>query len=282
MQSWLLLYHNLVRDNLDNPTERWLASLGPEDIHRLDRSPIKRDMVTLLKYCRDHPVRATAYKGNFPRTIVKELIGLLVNVPDFDKEEFVLSTIRSEDDIAYIHFLHYMADLCGFLTGGPSRAIKPTPDAEAFLALMAPLQVSFLLFIWWNFMDWEVTSYDDESSRVLPVIKRTVYRLLAGMEVGKKVEYQEFLNQLIAQVDAAKGFEQKKPSAYIITYTIDDRVIKTLADLAVLKVEWQPHPTLGLPFEDLASFQMTSLGRNLLKNLLLIKAEDILPSSPKE
>jgi hypothetical protein len=279
VHSRLLLYDNCVKAAPDNITERWLTSLGPEEILWLDRSPIRRDVVTLLKYCRDHQVRGTANTGNFPRKMVHDLLKVLVNLSPFDRDEFTISHLRSEDDIQYIHFLHYLADLSGFLTGGPAQPIQTTADAESFLALMAPLQVAFLLFMWWNFMDWQVTKYEDEGSKVLPVIKRSVYRMLVSQEVNKKVDYEKFLKQLMEMVDSVRGFETKKPSDYIHDFMIENMVMEPLADMAVLKADFQPHPTLGLPFEKLISIQVTPLGRTLLKNMLLVKAEDILPPS---
>ncbi len=144
--------------------------------------PLRRDVVTLLGYCRDNRVTGTQSTGNLPLKAVREVYQRLVNPPLLGRTiEERMEGFRSEEEVRPVYLVHILASEAGLLSGGLGRRWQLTQEGERFLTARAIQQVWKLFAAWWYRVDWfiaypmEVASSmhsDDLASSVLTVLRQ--------------------------------------------------------------------------------------------------------------
>jgi len=122
-----------------HPFVKWMQQDAGDHVARAEPLPLRRDMVTVLTYVRDHRVTGTQSTGNFPLKVVREVTAQFVHPPKL--EETIgdrTFRVRSEDAVWPLSFPHALPSVGGLLEGGPARRWRLTPVGEKFLGRHAP------------------------------------------------------------------------------------------------------------------------------------------------
>ena len=111
--------------DLDSP---WPNTLPENQRIIAEKLPLRRDVVTLLSYLRDHKVTGTQSTGNLPLKAVNEICSRFVNPPKLGNSigDHVYR-VRSEAEVWPLLFRHVLASVGGLITGGVGRRWKPSP-----------------------------------------------------------------------------------------------------------------------------------------------------------
>ncbi len=143
MESMLDAEHGLTADE-----ERfhrlvdWIQQDTGEHAAQAEALPLRRDMVTVLTYVRDHRVIGTQSTGNFPLKAVREMTARFVHPPPLETTTGDRTyRIRSAADVWPLYFLHILAQVGELLEGGPARRWRLTSFGEMFLTTPPLVQV---------------------------------------------------------------------------------------------------------------------------------------------
>jgi hypothetical protein len=247
----------------------WASALDKEQIHLIESLAVRRDMVTFLSYLNDNRVVGTQSTGNLPLKAVREVCAKFVKPPVLDEKlgDKVYKP-RSEDDVWPLFFLHVLAKTSGLVTGGQARTWKVTPPGKVFLNAIAPIQLGFMLDVWWHYEDWRIAFPVSGLAQGLPFDfgKITLKRLLE-LPVGKPVSYESFADQLIEET----RFTWLSPDQIFVNDTmrsaIERMVIYPLADFGILEYEHKEKTSAGYKSKYLAEISLTPIGKGLLGTL---------------
>lgn len=253
-----------VKFDLDSP---WPKTLLEEQRQVAEGLALRRDVVTLLTYLRDHKVTGTQSTGNLPLKAVYEICSRFVDPPQLEETigEHVYR-VRSETEVWPLHFRHILASVGGLVTGGLSRRWKLTPLGERFLAAPAPLQVWLLLATWWTQINWAVASpYDFEDGYMPPGFSRLALKHLLELPSREPASFERFADRMIEDSRMVWAIQDQDSAQRILRSIIGRTVINPLVDFAILQTEYEPHKILGAEFRDLSIFQITPFGKGLLE-----------------
>ena len=253
-----------VKFDLDSPWPRTL----PEDQRQVaEELALRRDVVTLLTYLRDHKVTGTQSTGNLSLKAVREICARFVDPPQLDETigEHVYR-VRSETDVWPLYFRHVLAAVGGLVTGGMSRRWKLTPLGERFLAAPSPLQVWLLLATWWTQTNWAVASpYGFEDGYMPPEFTRLALKHLLAIPVGELASFERFADRMIEDSRMVWNIENQDNARRILRSIVERTVINPLVDFGILQTEYEPHRILGAEFRELSTFQITPFDKGLLE-----------------
>lgn len=266
LNPWSIYEDDLmeVKFDLDSP---WLQTLPEEHRQIAEELPLRRDVVTLLSYLRDHKVTGTQSTGNLPLKAVYEICSRFVDPPQLEEAigEHVYR-VRSETEVWSLHFRHILAAVGGLVTGGLSRRWKLTPLGERFLVAPAPLQVWLLLVTWWTQTNWAIAApYSFEDGYMPPGFSRLVLKRLLELPLEEPVSFKRFADRLIEDSRMVWAIQDQESARHILRSIVERTVIKPLVDFGILQTEYQPHKTLGTDFPQLSTFQITPFGKGLLE-----------------
>ena len=179
--------------------DRWISQFDQEQVKMVEGLPLRRDMVALLTYLRDHRVTGTPSTGNFPLKAVREIAGSLANPPVLDTTigERVYR-LRSEEDVWPIYFLHLLAVDGVLISGGMGQRWQLTPQGEGFLTLVPPAQVWILFATWFTQTNWmNAYPYIGLGTSLPAVFKQATLSQLLALPVGEWVPFEPFADDLI-------------------------------------------------------------------------------------
>jgi len=95
----------------------WLQELNPKKIALIESLPVRRDMVTLLKYIKEKKPVGTQSTGNLQLKAVREICAQFVNPSLLDEKiGNKVYKLRSEDQVWPLFFLHMIANTGGLVT----------------------------------------------------------------------------------------------------------------------------------------------------------------------
>lgn len=253
-----------VKFDLDSP---WPEMLSEDQRIMAENLPLRRDVVTLLTYLRDHKVTGTQSTGNLPLKAVHEICARFVDPPKL--EEIVgehIFRVRSETEVWPLHFRHVLASVGGLVTGGLGRRWKLTPLGERFLAAPSPLQVWLLLATWWTQTNWAIASpYDFEDGYMPPEFSRLALKHLLELPMGEPASFERFADRMIEDSRMVWAIQNQDNARRILRRIIKRTVINPLVDFGILQTEYEPHKTLGAEFRELSTFRITPFGKGLLE-----------------
>jgi hypothetical protein len=154
--------------------------------------PLRRDVMTLLAYLREHKVTGTQSTGNLPLKAVADIAAGFVVPPVLQHDIAGRSyPFRSEEDVGPVFFVHLLARGADLVEGGPALQWRLTPRAEAFFSAAAAAQVLLLFSAWWRRVDWSLlvpfSVFGDDLS------------LLKTMPSGQWAEFEPFVERLFAE-----------------------------------------------------------------------------------
>ncbi len=247
----------------------WTSGLDQEQITVIDTLALRRDMVTLLTYFKEKRPVGTQSTGNLPLKAVREICAQFVNPPVLDEKiGGKLYKLRSEEDVFALFYLHMLASTGGLVTGGQARVWKLTSSGEDFLNAAPPLQLGFMLDVWWHYEDWRIAFPVSGLSQGLPVnFRKIILRGLLELPVGETSDYEPFADELIKETRFTWSSLDQDVSKMIRRSAIARMVIYPLADFGVLEYEHKERTNNGYTSKYLAEIRLTPLGKGLLETL---------------
>ena len=248
----------------------WPQSLPEEQQLVAEELPLRRDVVTLLTYLRDHKVTGTQSTGNLPLKAVYEICARFVDPPQLEDAigEHVYR-VRSETEVWPLHFRHILAAVGGLVIGGLGRRWKLTSLGERFLAAPFPLQIWLLVGTWWTLTNWAIAfPYAFEDGYMPPGFSRLALKHLLDLPLGEPASFELFADRMIKDSRMVWPIQDQDNARRILRSIVECTVINPLVDFGILQAEYEPHKTLGADFPQLSSFQITPFGKGLLEAIL--------------
>ncbi len=230
---------------------------------------LRRDVVTLLVYLRDHQVTGTQSAGNLPLKAVAESSAGFVEPPVLEQRiGNYVHRFRSEEEVPPVHFAHLLACGADLLRGGPGRRWRLTERGAAFLSAPAFAQLAVLLAAWWHRVNWLLlVPYNIFGEELTPGFRQLVLSLVRDFPVGRPTEYEPFVDLLIAKA----GWSWKKPDPYDMRGTIAAGVqhllVRPLEEFGMLSIRSVKVPDSFIEHSKLESFTFLDFGQALLQTL---------------
>jgi hypothetical protein len=245
----------------------WLRNLTESEHSQLEQLPLRRDTVHLLTYLRDHRVTGTQSTGNLPLKAIREATANFVHPPVLDpKIGDRTYKLRSEYDVWPVYFIHALLETGGLLLGGKARRLRPTSKGEQFLSTEPPLQVWFLLEIWWHHTNWLIAApFIEIDNYLVHSFVHTTLDLLLEMPVETPIEHEDFADRLIQATGLNRFASDMVHGREALHRFIERTVINILRDFrAVERIEKEAR--IGsYHYQVLSAFEVTKLGKGLLQ-----------------
>jgi hypothetical protein len=242
-----------------------------EDTHnaQCEALPLRRDIVTVLIYVRDHKVVGTQSTGNFPLKVVREVTARFVDPPVLDTTIGDRTyRLRSEDEVWPLVFAHALTYDGGLLTLGGGRRWQLTPAGVQFLASAPLFQVWLLLATWWETVDWVIAFPVTGMAKGLPNrFKQITLADLLSVPVEVRIPYEPFADKLIEETGFRWSSQDPSSHRAILHGAIRRMVIRILTTFEILESEYQDVRLGAGTISQLVAFRVTPFGRDLLKSL---------------
>lgn len=226
--------------------------------------PLRRDVVTLLAYLRNHRVVGTQATGNVPLKAIREVTALFVHPPELETTigDRIFS-VRSEDEVWALSFIHLLANCGSLLAGGKSQRWRLTEIGERFLQLPPVVQIAFLNGVWWESVDWVIGyPFEGMSKGLPPRFKETTRNCLLRLPIKTRVPAGDFADMLIKRTGLRWAVETELAPS-ILRGAVYQMVVYVLRDLGVAELELQEDKYSSR----VCSFEITAFGRRLLETL---------------
>ena len=247
----------------------WVDRLDKEQFDFIESLAVRQDMVTFLSYLDNNRAVGTQSTGNLPLKAVREICAQFVNPPKLDTViGDTVYKLRSEDDVWPLFFLHMLANTSGLITGGPARTWKVTTEGKYFLNAIAPIQLGFMLDVWWHHEDWRIAFPVSGLSGGLPTDfnKITLKRLLE-LPVGKSISYEPFADLLIKETRFTWPSVDQTFVNNTMRSAIERMVLSPLVQFGVMESEYGLKDIGGSKFSKLSVIRLTPFGKRLLETL---------------
>jgi hypothetical protein len=260
-------------ESAEQRMKAWLRQYRtPEMVRQAEELPVRRDMVTLLSYVRDHKVVGTQSTGNMPLKAVREVTGHFVEPPTLDMtigdHTFHL---RSEADVWSLYFLHILAVIGGLLDTAPARRWKLTRDGEDFLGLDPLLQVPFLVTVWWYEVNWLVAfPFEGMGEGLPPQFRSATAAHLHAQPVERPIPFEEFADSLIKKTGLRWVAPDPDVGTMLLRSSIEQMVIAILATFGAVEREYRQKPLGEGTIRTLAAFKITPFGKALLDAVAVV------------
>lgn len=259
-------------ESLQRRLALWIGQAHTAEIMRQAESlPLRRDMITLLTYVRDHKVVGTQSTGNLPLKVVRDVTARFVDPPQLDVTvgDHVYR-LRSEEDIWPLHYLHILAAVSGLVAVAPARRWRLMPEGEMFLKTDPLLQVSYLLSIWWYQVNWLVAYPIQGMGEALPPnFSRVTLAQLRSLPVGKPVAFEKFADRLIKKTGLTWTVDFDSAHMFLRS-SIRQMVINILASFGGVTREYREEPLGTGTISELDTFEITPFGKVLLEAAAIV------------
>ncbi len=249
---------------------RWVQRLTPEQVDKAEALPLRRDMVTVLTYVRDHQLKGTQSTGNFKLKDVRAITADFVEPPVLDRSIGDRTyRLRTEYDVWPLYFLHALAELGGLLEGREARRWRLTRTGNRFLTLFAPVQIWFMLSCWWEQVNWAIAFPVSGLGEGLPRAFEAITRShLLSLPVGTRIRYEAFADRLIEETGMTWTSADPTYHRQSLHAAVRRIVIRILADFSVLEPEYERKPLGKGTTRELVAFEVTPFGHGLLDALM--------------
>lgn len=247
----------------------WVYGLSREELEQAASLPLRRDMVTMLTYVREHEPRGTQSTGNFKLKDVRAITADFVEPPVLDRTIGDRTyKLRTEYDVWPLYFPHVLAEIGGLLTGREARRWRLTESGARFLATSPPVQILSMLMTWWRHVNWVIAFPVSGMGEGLPPGFESITRShLVALPVGERIPYEPFADQLIEETGMTWTSEDESFHQSILRAAVHRVVIKVLANFGVLEPEYEEKPLGKSTITELVAFQINPFGHELLKIL---------------
>lgn len=246
----------------------WTKAADPKNAKIAESLPLRRDMVSLLEYVRDHSVKGTKATGNFPRKHVRAISAKLVNPPELD---LVIGDrvyeMQSEDEVQELMFLHLFANTAGLIYGAEGLVWEVTSVGEAFLESDPVSQVWYLTAYWLKRIDWYFFyPFNDYSDLVdINTFTSVLMEILLDYLALEQIHIDEFIENIDDFVPGwitARGNRRIKDlKASFLRFVL----INPFDKLGIIEVQKLVDPKSK--YEQSDYFCLTNYGRSLLLSI---------------
>lgn len=245
---------------------------NPNHHHDAEMVPLRRDVVTLLTYLREHKVKGTKTTGYFPRKAIREMTAGFVEPPVLDQQiGDQLYKLRTESEVPDLLFIHNFVNLAGLVVGGENRLWRVTHLGEIFLERTPAEQVWFLTKFWFNDYVWDnCYPYDDVFPFDLQLsFLKCLMMVLLNYPSGRPVEIDQVLREVIRVSPPWLGvFDYEGRSSYQHRHYFDVIVVEPFYKLGLFKVVKKE--IVGMAgFFHYTHIIMTDYGKTLLQFFVL-------------
>ncbi len=249
--------------------DEWLRRSQGRHEARCAALPLRRDVVTVLSYVRDHKVVGTQSTGNFPLKVVREVTARFVKPPVLDtKIGDRVYRLRTEDDVWPLVFVHDLSYSAQLLVLEPGRRWELSPAGAKFLQAHPLIQVWILFATWWDEMDWVVAFPVSGMAEGLPPrFKKATLDRLRGLPSGARIPYPDFADELIQTTNFTWPSADATAHRSILHIAVQRMVVNILAKFEVLEAEFEERPLGEGTTSQLVAFRVTPLGHDLLDSL---------------
>jgi hypothetical protein len=247
----------------------WANELNKEQLAWVESLAVRRDMVTFLSYLNDNRIIGTPSTGNLPLKAVREICAKFVNPPVLDeKHGDKVYKLRSEDNVWPLFYLHMLANAGGMVSGGQARTWKATSEGKSFLNASAPIQLGFMLAVWWHRADWTAAFPVSGLSRGLPRgFKEITLKHLLELPTGKSVSFETFADNLVKETHMVWPIVDQILANKILYSAIERIVVLPLVGFGILESEYGMEDIGGSKFSKLSQICLASFGKGLLETL---------------
>ncbi len=244
---------------------------GPsEEQHRAAAAlPLRRDVVALVTYLRDHKVTGTQSTGNFPLKAVGAIGALFVEPPELTSTIGEQTyKVQSELEVWPLYFRHVLASVGGLIQGGPGRRWQVTTAGQSFLAASPVQQVWHLLVTWFTRINWAIAfPYDFLGGAMPPGFARLTLHQLLDLPVDEPVPFESFADRFIKAAGVVWPNVDVESGRRLLHNFIERLVIDPLLDFALLTAEYRPREMPGHSFRELSAIELNATGREFLAAL---------------
>jgi hypothetical protein len=274
---------SLTIKSVEEDLSAWLEQQPATMALKAEALPLRRDLVALLSFIRDHKVVGTPATGNMPLKAVREVTARFVDPPPLETrigdKTFQL---RSEEHLWPLYFLHILADVGGLIKTAPARRWRLTAQGERFLDIDPILQVPFLLAVWWHRVNWLVVYPFAGMGEALPYFfpQATLARLWA-LPTGTYLPFDQFADDLIGDTGLTWTAPDSSVATMALRGSIKRMVIGVLADFGALKCRFRKERLGKGTISKLAAFKITPWGLTLLNAVAAVDSlKQSLPPGP--
>lgn len=248
---------------------RWIAGLSTKQHEQLFNLPLRRDVVSLLTYLRDHNVRGTQSTGNLPLKAVRDIAALFVDPPVLDtKLGDRVYKLRTEFDVWPMYFVHALAEVGGLITRGKGKKLRLTRKGEQYLDQEPPIQVWFLLETWWFYTNWLIAySARGMGEHLSYDFTYLVLDAFLSLPVGRALYFEKFADALIKSGRLRWHSENQTYAQDSLRNSIERMILNILEKFNAVELEYRIVDHGRYTTKDLRSFTITELGAGLLKAL---------------
>ena len=232
-----------------------------------EAQPLRRDMVAMLIYVRDHKVTGTKQLGAFPLKVVRDIVAQFVEPPFAESPDGKLpSHIKGELDVGRLAFLHNLAFANATIDGGPQKRLKLTEYGHKFLGMPAVPQVFTMLATWWHVVDWRSAFPMSGLDKGLPgTFRDKTLEHLLSLPVGHDVPLEPFADALIAETGFTWPTSNRSIARMIERNAVRAIVVDVLSDFGVVEAVRGEVPSGNTIVSKTVAFRVTPPGRSLLK-----------------
>jgi hypothetical protein len=232
--------------------------------------PLRRNMLVLLAYLRDHKVTGTQSTGNLPLKPAKEISAAFVDPPawEFRYGRFV-DQVRSSADVWQIYLPVVLAEVGKLITGGPGRRIRFTQAGSEFLAAPAPLQVWYLLAVWWTKVNWLIAFPYEGAGDQLPYgFNQIVGEHLMELPLEEDIPIDSFADGMISEGRLTWQSNNQERARENLHKLIESCVIDPLRDFNILAPRYETKAGVFRDIKILTGFRITRFGKHFLEPLV--------------
>ncbi len=254
LKEWMIKYHK------------------PPVIGQAYGLPLRRDMVTLLKFVRDNKVVGTQNTGNMPLKMVREVTARFVDPPQLDHTIGDHTyRLRTEANVWPLYFLHILAEVGGLLAIAPGRRWRLTAHGKRFLSLDPLMQVVFLGTTWWHEVNWLIAyPYVGMGDELPPDFQQMTLARLRALPLETDNDFEKFADDLIAETGLTWLAEVHSSDTLILRGSIERMVVNILAKFGGAERKYREEPLGQGTIQKLDTFAITPLGQALLDSIRLL------------
>ena len=258
-----------VDDRILEKITAWAHGLTAEQLAWAEALAVRRDMVAFLIYLKDNRTVGTQSTGNLPLKAVRGICAQFVNPPELDHSiGDRLYQLRSEDDVWPLLYLHMLANTGGLINGGQSRIWMVTSDGKTYLNFPAPIQVGYLLSVWWHQEDWTIAFPVSGLGQGLPSgFKKITLTRLLELPTSKSIPFEPFADRLVKETRMVWPIADQVMAKDILRSVIHRIVILPLVGFGILECEYGVKTVGDHEFSKLSTVRLTPFGKGLLETL---------------
>jgi len=254
----------LLYANFQGATQnQWTESLPKPLKAAAADLPLRRDMVILLTYLKNHKVKGTKARGNFPRKDIRSITADFVSPPRLDVEiNEIIWKLQSEDEVQDLLRYHLLACVSGLLFGGENLSWELLPQGEVFLNLPPENQVWYLSHVWFCHFNW-IYEYDASEDWPIMSLKSDVIALFSAYPIEEDIPINQVIGDLTSREKRGGGDQRDEEDILDQKYFLIRAVLQPLGTFGIIKLS-ESNP-MDEFFSEITGIQISELGHHILE-----------------